>query len=282
MQKTWRFDNDFTQRYTEVRQAFAKQFLADVRKQEVLESAADVGCGVGYFSKYLSELGFQVVAMDGREENVAEAKRRYPEIPFITRNVEGEDLPHAGIFDFVLCFGLLYHLENPFRAIRNLYSLTGKLLLIETMCSPGGKPSMELLDEARSEDQGLNYVAFYSTESCFIKMLYRSGFPFVYRFKKLPSDKQFATNLWEKKSRIFLAASKIELMVPNLELVSEPKQLMYARGNPWETRLSKFKGLWDYDGLTARLSNLRVLAVGWVKALQRRTDSSSGHNVGTK
>jgi SAM-dependent methyltransferase len=279
---TWRFDNDFTQRYTEVRQAFAKQFIADVRKQEELESAADVGCGVGYFSKFLSELGFQVVATDGREENVAEAKRRYPEITFIARNVECEELPHAGVFDFVLCFGLLYHLENPFRAVRNLYSLTGKLLLVETMCTPGDEPRMELLDEAPSEDQGLNYVAFYPTESCLIKMLYRAGFPFVYRFKKLPSDKKFETNLWEKKSRTFLAGSRIELTVPNVELVGEPKQLMFARGNPWETRLSKFGSLWDYDGWTARLFNVRVRAVGWVKGLQRRTDSSSGHNVGTK
>ena len=282
MQKTWRFDSDSTQRYTEVRQAFVKQFLADVRKQEMLESALDVGCGIGYFSKFLSELGFRVVATDGRETNVVEAKRRYPEITFITRNVEDEELPRAGIFDFVLCVGLLYHLENPFRAIRNLYSLTGKLLLVETMCSPGIKPTMELLDEDSSEDQGLNYVAFYPTESCFVKMLYRAGFPFVYRFEKLPTDTQFEMTLWAKKSRTFLAASRIKLTVPNVELVHEPKQYMFARGNPWETKWSKLRNFCDRDGWTARWFNIRVLAAGWVKALQRRADSSAGGNVETK
>jgi len=46
--------------------------------------------------------------------------------------------------------------------------------------------AMELLDEGSSKDQGLDFVAFYPTEECLVKMLYRSGFPFVYLFQRLP------------------------------------------------------------------------------------------------
>ena len=66
------------------------------------------------------------------------------------------------------------------------------------MCVPNSKPMMDLLDEGTVENQGLNYVAFYPSESCLVKMLYRTGFPFVYRFKRLPEDKQFSSSLCAK------------------------------------------------------------------------------------
>jgi orotate phosphoribosyltransferase len=47
-----------------------------------LKNAADAGCGVGFFSQTLAECGLNVCGFDGREENVAEARRRFPQIPF--------------------------------------------------------------------------------------------------------------------------------------------------------------------------------------------------------
>jgi hypothetical protein len=41
--------------------------------------------------------------------------------------VEDLSLRDIGTVDLVLSVGLLYHLENPFRAIRNFHALTGKL-----------------------------------------------------------------------------------------------------------------------------------------------------------
>ncbi len=112
METQWTFDSDFTRGYTKVRQAFTAGLLEEIRKEIDIASALDVGCGVGYFSKFLSDMRLEVTAIDGREENIAEAKRRYPEITFITRNVEDSTLPEIGSFDFVLCVGLLYHLRS--------------------------------------------------------------------------------------------------------------------------------------------------------------------------
>lgn len=58
-----------------------------------------------------------------------------------------------GEFDLVLCFGLLYHLENPLLAVRHLRSLTEKCLLLESMCVPDNKPSMLLKEEPSEFDQ---------------------------------------------------------------------------------------------------------------------------------
>jgi SAM-dependent methyltransferase len=275
--KQWSFDGDLTRDYTKVRQAFASEFLGHVRQQTELSTALDVGCGVGYFSKFLSDLGFEVVAVDGRDENAAEAKRRYPEITFLTKDVEDRSLPEVGNFDFVLSVGLLYHLENPFRAIRNFHSVTRKVLLVESMCIPGSVTSLQLLDEGHGDNQGLNYVAFYPTESCLVKMLYRAGFPFVYRFEKLPDEGQFHTTLWRKRSRTFLAASTTALRAPNLVLAEEPSYSSIGLSSPWATKMARRRDLW-----TRRLSQLRVSATRLVKLGRRNVNSVSSGDAGTR
>jgi SAM-dependent methyltransferase len=274
LEKKWTFDSDVTQGYTKVRQAFAREFLGAVRQQLELVTALDVGCGVGYFSKFLSDLGFRVVAVDGREGNAIEGKRRYPEITFLARNVEDPTLAGIGNFDFVLSVGLLYHLENPFRAIRNFCSLTGKVLLVESMCIPGDDAGLQLLDEFPADNQGLNYVAFYPTESCLVKMLYRAGFPFVYRFKTLPDDKQFKTTFRRKRSRTFLAASKIALDAPNVVLAKEPGGVSYGSSDPWNTKLAKALDFW-----TIRLFKLRVFGARFVKPARGTAKSTSPGNT---
>jgi SAM-dependent methyltransferase len=272
VEKQWTFDSTLTQNYTKVRQAFASEFLTAVRQQIELRTALDMGCGVGYFSKFLSDMGFRVVAVDGRDENAVEGKRRHPDITFLTRNVEDPALSQMGTFDFVLCVGLLYHLENPFRAIRNLHALTEKVLLLESMCTAGPGSTLQLLDEGPADNQGLSYVAFYPSESCIVKMLYRAGFPFVYRFARLPSDDQFITTLWRKQLRTFLAASKIALTAPNVILAKEPHQFAFEF-RPWATPLARLKNY-----LKDRASRLRFL----LRPLRRRADTLPSNDVGAK
>ena len=255
--KKWIFDIPWARKFTRTRQAFTAEFLGLVRKQLNLVSALDLGCGVGYFSGFLSNLGFSVIGIDGRAENLWEAKRRYPEINFLVRNVEDQTLPEVGAFDLVLCIGLLYHLENPFRAIRNLHSLTTKVLLIETMCVPGASPTMDLLDEGPSENQGLDYVAFYPSESCVIKMLYRAGFPFVYRFKQLPDDELYRSSPLRKRLRTLVVGSKVALTAPNLALAKEPSRLAWKLA-PWSTVLSRLANSFGALGRFVVNANIRL------------------------
>jgi SAM-dependent methyltransferase len=263
MEKVSPFDIPWAQNFAKLRKAFIVEFLGPIRQHLELESALDVGCGVGYFSKFLSDLAFHVIAVDGREENIREAKRRFPDIKFLTADVENLPLEELGTFDFVLCAGLLYHLENPFRAIRNLYRLTAKVLLIEGMCTPGLHPTMDLLDEGVSENQGLNYVAFYPTESCLVKMLYRAGFPFVYLFERMPADELFTATVWRKRQRTIMVASKVALSAPNLVFVKEPIRPTSGISDPWTTELSRS---WH---LLARLRSLFLKPLRRLRANSR-------------
>src|ERR1700730_17542520 len=195
------FDQHHYESLNESRRSVVSRLLVQLEKDIGLATAADVGCGLGYFSELLQSRGLRVSAVDGREQNVSEGRARYQGINFIVGDIENPAILEIGIFDLVLCFGLLYHLENPLRWIRNLCSLTEEVLLVESMCAPGKDPRMELLDEFEVEDQGLNYVAFYPTEACLVKMFYRAGFSFVYGFAALPDHEDFRETEKKKKAR---------------------------------------------------------------------------------
>jgi SAM-dependent methyltransferase len=229
--KTFVFDNENYAQFSQARTNLLQTFLPELRRQLVLSTALDVGCGTGFFSGFLRDSAFRVSALDGRKENVAEAQRRVENVDFRQADIEDPSLPTLGTFDLVLCFGLLYHLENPFRAIRNLFALTGKVLIMESMCVPDESTLLYLMDEGKLEDQGLNYVAFYPSEGCLIKMMWRAGFPFVYRFRNLPDHDQFRDRPGRKRSRTMLVGSQVKLEIPDLVLAEEPGNLF----DPWST-----------------------------------------------
>jgi SAM-dependent methyltransferase len=246
MSQKWLFDRPWTKDFTEVRKRFLTEFLDSIGRDVKLTSALDVGSALGDFSEFLHGRGLRVVGVDGRAENSAEARRRYPDITFMTADAEELPVAELGKFDLVLCFGLLYHLENPFRTIRQLHSLTNSALIIEAMCLPGSIPLMGLFDESDNHDQSLRGVAFYPSEGCLLKMLHRSGFPHVYRLKQPLPYILYTGNKWRKPTRTILVASNIA--ISDGSLASEKEKTLIppdtsntwsqAEWNPWSTSLS--------------------------------------------
>lgn len=230
------FDRQEQRLISDRRKEFLGRFLQELIPGLGLKTALDSGCGIGFFSEYLSSLGLRVAAFDAREENIAEAKRRYPKIEFCVRDVEDRRMAAIGEFDLVLCFGLLYHLENPFRAIRNLHAVTGKALIIESIIPPSQSPIAVLIDEPKGEDQGLHYIAFLPSEACLVKMLYNAGFSEVYKTASLPDHKDFRGTLLYKRRRTVLVASNCRLQSPNLILIPEPRD---QRQYIWDKGLTR-------------------------------------------
>jgi FkbM family methyltransferase len=194
-----------------------------------LSNAVDAGCGVGFFSQALAECGLNACGFDGRAENVAEARNRFPQIPFTQADIQDRAIVQLGSFDLVLCFGLLYHLENPLLAIRNLRELTDKCLLLESMCLPGEESSMLVRTEPRQDDQSLTDVACYPSEGSLVKMFYRAGFPFVYRVMPLPDHDDFRETPDHLRRRTVLLASLAPIDVAGFRLFPEPHEIE----DPW-------------------------------------------------
>jgi SAM-dependent methyltransferase len=226
------FDNEHYEQLNSSRGAVVASLLADIKSALQLGTAIDVGCGLGYFSGLLHSSGLSVVAADGRQQNIDEASRRHPGISFSCCDVQSREVLRFGKFDLVFCFGLVYHLENPLLAIRQLHEMTGKLLLVESVIFPGEEPVMALIEEEIHDDQGLNHIAFYPTEACLIKMLYRSGFPFVFQFVNQPDHPHYHASREGLRVRTMLAASRQPLHSSQLKVASEPS----SRIRPWDPK----------------------------------------------
>ncbi len=223
------FDQPHYNALNEARGAVLGPLLASLSENVGLHTVVDVGSGLGYFSALLKDLGFDVLAVDGRPGNVEEAKRRYPKIEFRIADAEDTGIRSLGKFDLVLCLGLLYHLENPFLAIRNLFEMAQKVAIIEGICFPSDEPILAVRDEGKTEDQGLRYVALYPSESALVKLLYRSGFSYVYRMRKMPDHPHYRDSSVRKKSRTVLVAARVPLSTDSLELAIEP----VSGTDPW-------------------------------------------------
>jgi SAM-dependent methyltransferase len=210
---------------TERRMEFMRELLSELISSYELKTALDAGCGVGVFSQFLSDMGMKVTGFDARDENLAEAKRRYPHLNFQLWDVEDTQIPDRGLFDMGLCLGLLYHLENPFRAIRNLSTLVKKVIIIESMVAPNPLPAAVLVDETPGLDQAIQYVAFVPTEVCLIKMLYRAGFLHVYKAREMPKHEDFRNTLRFRRRRTILIASKENFSLPGFRQIPEPRSV---------------------------------------------------------
>lgn len=217
------FDRPHAVALAKAKKEFLDLLLPDLVKAYNLKTALDAGCGLGYFSGYLKELGLRVKAFDGRSKNVTEARRRYRDVEFLVYDIEDPSITSLGQFDLVLCLGLLYHLENPFRAVRNLAEITGRICIIETMTSPFKALLAVLVEEGEGLDQSLNYCALIPSESCLVKMLYKAGFPSVYKVSSLPDHPDFRSRLVTKQKRTILIATKLHVEHPMLSVVQGSK-----------------------------------------------------------
>lgn len=176
-------------------------------------SCLDVGCGPGWFSEKMVAMGLAVHGVDGRPHVVETARCRVKAASFSVANVED----HAGVLslqpaDLVFCFGLLYHLENPFAAIRNMFRLTQQVLLIETRLIPREEPLCWLVDERLNEAQGLHHNALMLTLAALLKMLFRAGFLSVYEYVgKISHEEFYETPDLPRRRRIVMASKEPKL-----------------------------------------------------------------------
>jgi SAM-dependent methyltransferase len=186
----------------------------------------DAGCGVGHLANTLGRHGCRVRCIDGREGNIASLRQRYPDLEATVEDTEG-DLDHLGRFDVVFCYGLLYHLENPMRALRSFARLCTGQLLLETMVCDHEAPLMLLADETGTVSQALHGLGARPTPSFLTLALNRAGFRFVYRTARVPAHDDFRFDwrndlAWTRDGhplRIVLVASHGELELPTLERV---------------------------------------------------------------
>ncbi|TAK64230.1 class I SAM-dependent methyltransferase [Methylobacter sp.] len=199
------FDQPYYLEINEARWESAEKIISSLPK---IKTCIDAGCGPGWFAERLAERELVVFGIDGRAELTEEARRRVPKAIFSTIDITSLQaaafLPKA---DLVFCFGLLYHLENPFAAIRALYQASNRFLLIETQIAPEEGAGFQLVSEGQNETQGLTYHALIPSRKALVKMLYVAGFSHVMRYTGKVNHIDFNDSLSRRHRReIFLAS----------------------------------------------------------------------------
>jgi SAM-dependent methyltransferase len=169
------FDTDAALHINEARLTHLASLDLPLDGRRVLE----LGAGVGRLTGFFIDRGCSVVVTEARAENVDELRRRLPTVDVAEADVE-ESLENLGSFDVVFCYGLLYHLENPLRALRNMAAVCTDLLLIETMVCDARVPVLRLEDETKAVNQALRGLAHRPSPSYLALALNRVGFDHVY------------------------------------------------------------------------------------------------------
>jgi tRNA (mo5U34)-methyltransferase len=119
-----------------------------------------------------------------------------------------------GVFDLVLCFGILYHLESPVLSFKRISAVAGKVLVVDTtlMRVPyiGGllerwplwhmrrvlAPSAEATDIATSRWRPKEFCQFSPNSHAVVSLLEYSGFSDVEKLKPTVSglEKRYYNN----------------------------------------------------------------------------------------
>ena len=99
--------------------------------------ALDLGTGPGFFAIIMSELGYNVTAVDCSHEMIQEAKENAKisgvNINFVEGDIENLDLPREK-FDLIVCRNLTWTLRNPestYEKWNNLIKKEGRLLIFD-------------------------------------------------------------------------------------------------------------------------------------------------------
>ncbi|SEC68263.1 methyltransferase, FkbM family [Rhizobiales bacterium GAS188] len=139
-------------RINRARQEHLATLGLDLQNKRVLE----VGAGIGLHTGFFEERGCDILSTEGSPANVAEMLRRYPQrrIGLLDLDRPG-DLTGLGSFDVVYCYGTLYHLRYPDRALAALATVCTGMILLETCVLPGNYPEVQLITEPLVPNQAL-------------------------------------------------------------------------------------------------------------------------------
>lgn len=222
------FDQDYYLSINEARWQVAKTILAELTAQGIsLQTCLDVGCGPGWFTAKLEKLDLLVQGIDGRQELLDLAQTRVPSAAFFQVDVESATaMSSCQSSDLVFCFGLIYHTENPFRVIRNLASLTQKVLLIESIIIPSPDPITWLIEEGKNDTQGLTHYAMLPSRQALLKMIQVSGIPYIYEYIGSINHPDFQETAEKYRRRQLFMASRSPVSLENMTLIppiSTPK-----------------------------------------------------------
>lgn len=103
----------------------------DLTNKTVLE----LGAGIGDHTQFFLDRNCDVTSTEGRPENLAVFGERFPHVRSFLLDVDTPNVEFDEKFEIVYSYGLLYHLGDPFNALKRMCDWCSSLLLLETIVS---------------------------------------------------------------------------------------------------------------------------------------------------
>lgn len=197
----------------------------------------DLGSAHGHFSFEMAKLGAQVLAIEGRESWLKQARRTQQElslanIEFVQDDVRNLSKAKYGEFDIVLCLGIFYHLDAPdvFEFAYNIFDVCRDFAIFETHFATAATQAHEWRGKrywgmttfehrpGATREEKLNELgaslenenAFWLTQASLCNLLQHLGFTSVYDCRN-PMTAIYVAPDWDFKiwgNRVTLAAIK--------------------------------------------------------------------------
>jgi SAM-dependent methyltransferase len=192
----------------------------------------EVGAGIGLLGEFFEARGCRVVSIDGRQDNVAEMRRRFPHREVRQLDLDAEhDLAALGRFDLAFCYGILYHLAQPADTLRALANVADGLLL-ETCVTPGSHVDVHPVREGASVNQALAGIGCRPTRPWIMEQL-SSQWGHSYTTVDQPNHPDFETD-WliphkHGNHRAVFVASRHPIALPTLLTTLPDRQARLAR-----------------------------------------------------
>lgn len=211
------------------------QIISDLAGKPLADcTILDLGCLEGIFSIECALHGARVTGIDARKANIEKARFCQQELGLRNLQFQVADVrdlsPNShGVFDIVLCSGLLYHLDVPdvFQVIQALHAMTLRFVVFDTHISlrpdtavthagkqyhghvyrehPAGA-SAEEIEAKRLASYG-NPTSFWFTRPSLMNALSHAGFSSVYECFN-PPHLNFGQPGIESRDRCTLVAVK--------------------------------------------------------------------------
>ncbi len=175
-------------------QVFNRAVLGHLRSLKLPihgKTVLDIGCGVGSLAQFFVEEGCDVLCVDGRAENIDHLRERYPHLKAKVFNLESEPIASLGRFDVVFAYGLIHHLENPLRAIRDLGSVCDELLFLEVAALDHDLPIVRMEEEVMTNSRSLSGIGSRPSPSFIVLALRTAGFRYIYVPRTMPDHPSF-------------------------------------------------------------------------------------------
>ena len=148
------------------------------------KKALEIGCAIGAAADILYKRGFDITATDISPYAVKKNKKLLPHIKFKVLDIEAKP-PFKNKFDLIYSFEVIEHLQNPEKAIKNMFDMLkhGRTLICST---PYPYKYILYVDKTHVNVRyPLEWVAMYRLVG-FPRIQYRhkTFIPFFYRFSK--------------------------------------------------------------------------------------------------